>query len=166
MRLTRSLPRHCAALALMLLLAGCGSTRGVFAYAPQVRGNQVDADSLSQLVPGTATKADVTALFGSPTMTASFDDNTWLYISEVTRPRIFGTQTVLAQDVVAITFDSKGVVSDVVRKTGADSLPVRIASRTTPSPGTDANFFQQLFGNIGRFGPGFSGTSTGTGGNY
>jgi hypothetical protein len=29
-----------------------------------------------------------------------------------------------------------------------------VVARTTPSPGTEAGFFQQLFGNIGRFVPG------------
>jgi outer membrane protein assembly factor BamE (lipoprotein component of BamABCDE complex) len=165
LRLTRSLSRSCAALTLLALLAGC-STRGVWSYPPQVRGNQVDPDAMAQLVPGTATKADVTALFGSPTMKATFDDNTWLYISEVTRPRIFGTQSVLDQDVIAITFDAKGTVATITRKTAADSLPVSVVARTTPSPGTDATFLQQLLGNIGRYGPGFNSGGSSSSGNY
>jgi hypothetical protein len=32
-----------------------------------------------------------------------------------------------------------------------DGLPVTVVARTTPSPGTEASFLQQLFGNIGRF---------------
>ena len=32
-----------------------------------------------------------------------------------------------------------------------DSIPVSIVARTTPSPGTEASFLQQLLGNIGRF---------------
>jgi outer membrane protein assembly factor BamE (lipoprotein component of BamABCDE complex) len=165
LRLTRSLTRSCAALVLLALLAGC-STRGVLSYPPQVRGNQIDPDSLAQLVPGTATKADVTALFGSPTMKATFDDNTWLYISEVTRPRIFGTQTVLGQDVVAITFDARGLVASIATKTAADSLPVSVVARTTPSPGTEATFLQQLLGNIGRYNPGFNSGGSSSSGNY
>ena len=42
--------------------------------APVVRGNKVDAEHLKELVPGTSTKADVTALIGSPTARDSFDD--------------------------------------------------------------------------------------------
>jgi outer membrane protein assembly factor BamE (lipoprotein component of BamABCDE complex) len=165
LRLTRSLARGCAAFAVVAVLAGCGAP-GVLSYPPQVRGNQVDPDSLDQLVPGTSTKADVTALFGSPTMTASFDNNTWLYISEVTRPVIFGTQKVLHQDVVAITFDAKGTVASIEKKTAKDSLPVSVVARTTPSPGTEATFLQQLLGNVGRYGPGFGSGSGSTGANY
>jgi hypothetical protein len=38
-----------------------------------------------------------------------------------------------------------------------------VIARTTPSPGTEANFFQQLFGNIGRFVPGGAGPAPGGG---
>jgi len=43
------------------------------------------------------------------------------------------------------------VLQDIQRLTKDNSLPVEVVARTTPSPGTEANFFQQLLGNIGRF---------------
>ncbi len=148
-----------------VLLGGCA--RGFLSYPPQVRGNRVDPDRLEELVSGVSTRADVTALLGSPSARASFDPNTWLYISEVTRPKIAGTQRVLDQQVVAVSFDERGVVKSVEKLTEADSKPVAFVDRATPSPGTDSNFFQQLFGNIGRFGPGGgSGLAGTTGGNY
>ncbi len=153
------LSRCRAALAGCLLLAGCGW----LAPPPQTRGNHVDAEQLKELTPGTSTRADVTALLGSPTARATFDDNTWLYISEHTRPRIGGTQSVLNQQVVVVTFNSQGVLDHIDTKDAADSLPVRVVSRTTPSPGTEASFMQQLFGNIGRFNTGTP-TSTGSAG--
>ena len=151
--------RTCAGLALVATLAGCG-TGHYLSYPPQVRGHQVDPDAVAQLVPGTSTQADVMAVLGSPSMKATFDDNTWMYISEVTRPRIAATQNVLEQQVVAITFDAKGTVRGVETKDEADSHPVTIVDRTTPSPGTDVGFMQQLLGNIGRFGPGLGGNSS------
>jgi len=134
-------------LAACLLLAGCG----FFEAQPQLRGNRVDAEQLKELVPGTSIRADVTALIGSPTARATFDDNTWLYISEVTRPRIGRTQGVLDQGVVVLHFNEQGVLQDVKTLNQDDSLPVTVVARTTPSPGTEASFLQQLFGNIGRF---------------
>ena len=116
-----------------------------------MRGNRVDADQLKELVPGTSTRADVTALIGSPTARATFDDNTWIYISEVTRPRIARVQGVLSQDIVVLSFNEQGVLQDVKRLNQEDALPVTVVARTTPSPGTEASFLQQLFGNIGRF---------------
>jgi len=43
------------------------------------------------------------------------------------------------------------VLQDVKRLNQEDALPVTVVARTTPSPGTEASFLQQLFGNIGRF---------------
>ena len=90
-------------------------------------------------------------LIGSPTARATFDDNTWIYISEVTRPRIARVQGVLSQDVVVLSFNDQGVLQEVKRLNQDDAMPVAVVSRTTPSPGTEASFLQQLFGNIGRF---------------
>ena len=130
-----------------LLLGGCS----LFQAQPTLRGNRVDADQLKELVPGTSTRADVTALIGTPTARATFDDNTWIYISEVTRPQIARTQGVLSQDVVVLGFNDQGVLQDVKRLNQEDALPVTMVARSTPSPGTEASFLQQLFGNIGRF---------------
>jgi outer membrane protein assembly factor BamE (lipoprotein component of BamABCDE complex) len=141
--------RGCARLLLLgcLLVGGCS----FFQAQSQMRGNRVDADQLKELVPGTSTRTDVTALIGSPTARATFDDNTWIYISEVTRPRIGRVQGVLSQDIVVLSFNDQGVLADVKRLNQEDALPVTVVARTTPSPGTEASFLQQLFGNIGRF---------------
>jgi outer membrane protein assembly factor BamE (lipoprotein component of BamABCDE complex) len=136
-----------------MLLLGCMLVGGcsVFEAQSQLRGNHVDADQLKELVPGTSTRTDVTALIGSPTARATFDDNTWIYISEVTRPRIARVQGVLSQDVLVLSFNEQGVLQDMKRLNQEDALPVTVVARTTPSPGTEASFLQQLFGNIGRF---------------
>jgi outer membrane protein assembly factor BamE (lipoprotein component of BamABCDE complex) len=143
-----------AALALCLSMTACGW----MVPPPQTRGNKVEQDHLKELVPGTSTKADVTALIGSPTQKAMFDENTWLYITEVTRPRVGRTLGVLDQEVVVLNFNDRGVLAGVKTVTRDDAVSVSVASRTTPSPGTEASFMQQLLGNIGRF------TPAGTGG--
>lgn len=160
----RSRPR----LALVLLaalassgLSGCGLP-DFMTFSPQVRGNRVDADALKELVPGTSTTKDVVALIGSPTARATFDDNTWLYVGEMTKPVIGGTNEVLSQQVVALSFDNAGVLRGIETKSKKDSLPVSVVARTTPSPGSDATFLQQLLGNVGRFTPGSSSSLGGT----
>lgn len=145
---------NCALLAGCVLLAACSW----LAPPPQVRGNHVDAAELKELTPGVSTRADVTTLLGSPTAHATFDDNTWLYIGERTQPRIGAFQAVLSQKVVVLSFNDQGVLQHIETRDSADSLPVTVIARTTPSPGTEASFLQQLFGNIGRFVPG--GTSS------
>jgi outer membrane protein assembly factor BamE (lipoprotein component of BamABCDE complex) len=145
--------RLSVAVALCLSTTACGW----FLPPPQTRGNKVEAEHLKELTPGTSTKADVTALIGSPTQRAMFDENTWLYITEVTRPRVGRTLGVLDQGVVVLNFDGRGVLTDVKLVTQDDAVPISVASRSTPSPGTEASFMQQLLGNIGKFSP--AGTS-------
>lgn len=152
-------------LALLLTLCAAGtlgacSAPAFIGFPPQTRGNKVDPELLAQLVPGTSSRADVTALIGTPTTKATFDDNTWIYIGEVTRPLIGGTLKVHDQEVVEMHFDEKGVLRSMERKGSADSLPVSIASGATASPGNNASILQQLLGNVGRFNPG--GASPGT----
>lgn len=120
----------------------------------QLRGNRVDADQLRELIPGTSTRADVTALLGSPTTRATFDDNSWVYISETTQTRVGRTPGILAQDVTVLTFDQAGVLRGVQRLNQDDSLDVNVVGRATPSPGSEASFLQQLFGNVGKFNAG------------
>jgi len=135
---------------------------------PQLRGNKVDPESLKELTPGTSTKADVSAIIGSPTARDSFDDNTWLYISELTQERIGRTLGELQQNVIVLNFDEGGVLKTVNKLDQQAALPVSVIARTTASPGTEASFMQQLLGNIGRFNPAgalpSSGGGTGAGG--
>lgn len=148
------------------MLALCGSMAACswLLPPPQTRGNKVDPDQMKQLVIGTSTKADATALIGSPTQKATFDENTWLYITETTRTRLGQTLGVLDQTVVVLNFDDRGVLTGMKTVGNDASVPVEVAGRTTPSPGTEASFMQQLLGNIGRFNALGSGTPTGGGG--
>ncbi|MDE2515573.1 MAG: outer membrane protein assembly factor BamE, partial [Rhodospirillales bacterium] len=119
----------------LLCLGGCS----LFEAPAQLRGNKVDPDALKELVVGTSTEADARSLLGSPTAHATFDDNTWLYISEVTRTRIGRTPGVEHQDVVSLTFNDQGVLSKVTKLNHSDSLPVAIVQKTTPAPGTNTS---------------------------
>jgi len=146
------------AFGILTLLGGCSSISdssiNVFRAPRTLHGNRVDEYRLKELVPGTSTQADVTALIGSPTAKASFDPNTWLYLSEVTQTRIARTPGVDNQAVVSLIFDDQGVLRGINKLDQADALQATVVARTTPAPGTSASFLQQLFGNIGRFSPG------------
>lgn len=139
-----------------LALGACHSNSfdGLLTYPPQTRGNKVDPEVLAQLVPGTSSRSDATALIGSPTARGTFDDDTWIYISEVTKPIIAGTLSVNDQFVVVLTFDKGGVLRNVTTRNQGDSEEVAVVSRTTPTPGSNATIMQQLLGNVGRFNAG------------
>lgn len=151
--------RLAALLAAGLFLAGCS----VFAAPEQTRGNRVDPDVLAELVPGTSSRADVTALLGSPTAKGTFDENVWLYIGSITRTRVARTPSIVTLDLIKLTFDDTGVLRGIEHRDLDDSLPVTVVQRTTPSPGSEASVMQQLFGNIGRFSAGGGGGGPGGG---
>lgn len=140
--------------ALLLASLGACSVPGFMSHPIQARGNRVDPDQLAQLVVGTSTQADALALVGSPTARAVFDDNTWLYISELTKPVIGATNSVEDQQAVSLVFDRAGVLRQVETKNASDSRPVELVGRVTPTPGNETSFVQQLLGNVGRFSPG------------
>ena len=152
-------------LALAIVAAGCS----VVEAPQQLRGNRVDADVLKDLIPGTSTRADATALLGSPSAKATFDDNTWIYISATTQTRVGRRPGVTAQDVTVLTFDPAGTLRGVKKLDQDASMPVDVVSRTTPSPGSEASFLQQLLGNVGKFNagaaPGRGATPGGSGAN-
>ena len=139
-------------LLLLLPLSGCGLIH-VFDPTLRQRGSLVEPDALRELIPGTSSRADVVALIGSPTARASFDDNTWIYISQVTSTRIARTPGVRQQKVVILNFDQAGTLRGIAQRNRDDSKPIDMAAGATPSPGSEASFLQQLFGNVGKFTP-------------
>lgn len=133
-----------AALALTVLLAACTT------FVDQ-RGNLPEEDRLAQIQPGVTTREQVQQLLGTPSSTSTFDDSTWYYISMKTEQWAFLAPTTVDQKVVAIEFDQNGLVRDIQQRGLADANEVAMVERATPTPGKTLGFFEQLFGNIGRF---------------
>jgi outer membrane protein assembly factor BamE (lipoprotein component of BamABCDE complex) len=131
-------------------LAGCS----LFDAPRDTRGARLDPEVVKELVPGVQTRRDVLALLGTPSVTPAFDDITWYYIGGTTRQRVGRQQALEAQEVVAVHFTLDGVIEKVETLSLADAQSVQLVSRATPTPGTERNLMQQLFGNIGRFGTG------------
>lgn len=152
---------------LALTLGGCGVTR-IFNPTHSRRGALVEQEALKQLVPGTSTRADATSLLGSPTARATFDDNTWLYITQITSTRIGRTPGVTMQRVLVLQFEPNGTLKSLRQLDREDGKQIAMAPGATPSPGSEASFMQQLLGNVGRFTPaglpGAGGSGSGFGG--
>ncbi len=137
---------------LFWLLAGLGGC-SLFQAPLKYRGQSVTSDQLKQLVPGTTTEADVSALLGTPTNEGLFDANRWAYMGQITRSRIGRFPGVVHQDVVVLTFNDAGVLEKVQHLDKKQAVQVGMAAGATPSPGGSASFFQQLIGNVGRYTP-------------
>lgn len=149
-----------AAVLALIMLSGCSVIRSPM----QTRGHKVDEDLLKELVPGTSTRADVSALLGSPTARATFDDATWIYASSVTRTQVARLPGLESQEVTVISFNQAGVLQTIRRLNQDDAVPVDVVGRATPTPGSETTFLQEFLGNVGRLNPGGLGRAASAGG--
>ncbi len=147
-------------LAAILALPGCA----IFSDQPHYRGIAVSQHDLDELTPGISSEADAQALLGPPTVQEIFDNNNWIYISQITKMRIGRTEGVKQQHVVVLTFDNNGVLQGVSQKNLNNAVMVAMDSKETPVPGGKAGFFQQLVGGVGSYNPLGSANDTSGGG--
>lgn len=130
------------------------------------RGYVPDEDLMSQILPGVDNQESVRRTLGYPTSTATFDGFTWYYVSRRTENYLFFDERLIDQSVVEIHFDADGVVLGVVRHAVDEAKEITVVSRKTPTGGRKLGFFEQIFGNMGRFGSrgtGYSDPFRGTG---
>jgi outer membrane protein assembly factor BamE (lipoprotein component of BamABCDE complex) len=135
------------ALVAAVMLTQCQPTIDSRGYVP-------NPEALGQIEPGRQTRKEVQHILGTPSSVAAFNDDAWLYISRKTKTVAFFEPQVLEQNVVVVEFDGAGVVKDVRRYTLADGKVIDTVSRTTPAPGKELSFIEQLVGNLGRFNTG------------
>ncbi len=147
--LTRSPPRltvACLALAASLGLGGCslGFT--------ETRGFVPNDDDLARLEPGRQTRDDVQQLLGTPASQGVFDaDQSWYYVVRKTHRFAFFEPEVLEQRVVVVQFDGSGQLAEVRRYSYEDGIVIDPVTRTTPSPGKELTFIEQLIGTVGKY---------------
>ncbi|MFD2262420.1 outer membrane protein assembly factor BamE [Lacibacterium aquatile] len=119
-----------------------------------VRGNEVELETVEVIRPGVHTRSDIVQLIGSPTVMSTFNDKNWYYISRRTQTTAFFKPETIEQQVVTVSFDEQGVVSDVALAGMESKQEVAHVSRTTPTSGHSLTLLEQLFGNLGRFNSG------------
>ncbi len=126
-------------------LAGCTSVGEVMNS-----GYVVDQQSLA-LVPEGSSREQVLLSLGSPSTTATFDNEVFYYISQKReRPVAFMKPKIVDQSVLAIYFDKDGVVKQRSNYTLKDGKVFDLINRITPTGGKDLTFLQQLLsGNTG-----------------
>ncbi len=115
------------------------------------RGHMVDPVDLSQLTPGVSTANDVVAVLGSPTTVGTFDDSNWYYIGQRVERMAFFAPEVTERRVVAVRFAEDGTLATIEELSVEDGHEVEMVSRETPTLGREITFFEQMFGNLGRF---------------
>ncbi len=149
--------RGTAALALgaaAIALSGCNSSDTLTATSRGagetfVQGHIIDEDALAQ-VPVGSSREQVMLAFGTPSTTATFDNEVFYYISQ-TRQRgaAFMNKRLVDQRVLAVYFGSNGRVQQIANYGLRDGRMFDFVSRTTPTGGRDQNFLSQLLGGVG-----------------
>lgn len=108
-------------------------------------------DQLSVVTVGVDTRESVQAAIGTPTAGGVLNDQGFYYVSS--RFRHFGylQPEEISREVLAISFDEDGLVSNIERFGLEGGQVVALSRRVTDDNLPDTTFLRQLFGNIGNF---------------
>ena len=129
---------------LSALLAGCSGSGKDYSDAtiyPAKVVTMLGEDSVAEAV-------------GPPSAGGVLDNSGYYYVSS--RIRHYGARQpeVVSRELVAISFDQRGVVRNIERYGLEHGQVVAISRRVTSSSVEDKTFLRQLLGNLGRFNPG------------
>lgn len=148
---TKTNPRSTCALRKLVLalcgsaaLAGCTSTDALRPGETLTHGYVIDDESI-ELVPVGSSREQVLLALGTPSTTATFDNEVFYYISQ-TRVRSVAFQNLRVKDqkVLAVYFGDDGRVANIANYGLQDGKVFDFISRTTPTGGKDQNFIGQL----------------------
>ncbi|NOZ42675.1 MAG: outer membrane protein assembly factor BamE [Alphaproteobacteria bacterium] len=129
----------------VLLLESCTSRKFV-------RGYVADAKMVAAIRPEVDTRNSVRKMLGSPSATATFDNNSWYYYSKKSESLAFFKEDITALNIIAVHFDNDGYVTGIKRYTLADHHNIVPVGKRTKTFGRELSFIQELFSNIGQFG--------------
>jgi outer membrane protein assembly factor BamE (lipoprotein component of BamABCDE complex) len=134
------------AIVLALGLAACSPIEAT-------RGNLISETKFQQVITEKSTRNDVLRVWGPPTITSSFDPNTWYYIGEATRQKGIFEPEVEVRRIIRVRFDSlnNDTVTEISDLDPKQAKNVELVDRTTPTAGKKFNAMQQFIGNLGKY---------------
>jgi len=133
-----------SALVLAMSVSACTIER-------QAKGFVMDQQFKSGITPGFDNKTSIRNGLGNPSMTGTFNADTWYFVTEISRRRSFFKPTTTRREILSITFNEIGLVENVNTYTLADAIRVKPRKDKTPTRGKKLGVFEQIFSNIGRF---------------
>jgi outer membrane protein assembly factor BamE (lipoprotein component of BamABCDE complex) len=129
------------------------------------RGFAATPGSVEKLEVNTQSREDVIRLIGTPTAVATFNPNTWYYISQQQETFAFFKAEITEQNVLQLTFNDAGRLTTLKNYDLKDGQDIDMVSRVTPTAGKELTILEQLLGNVGKFsGPRQSNPGAPTGG--
>ena len=112
-----------------------------------------DDTALAGIITGVDTRDTVGAFLGRPSVEGLIGDAEWFYVRSQWKTVGAKAPQEVDRQVVAITFDEAGVVTNVERFGLEKGEIVAISRRVTTEPIKGRNALAQIFGNIGRLDP-------------
>jgi outer membrane protein assembly factor BamE (lipoprotein component of BamABCDE complex) len=151
---TGSLSKPAIVLSLLTAVAamtGCNSakTLGLSPGETLTQGYVIDQQQID-LVPVGSSREQVILALGSPSTTATFDNEVFYYISQTRRrPVAFMNPRLVDQRVLAVYFGEDSRVTNIANYGMKDGKVFDFIARTTPTAGKDQNFIAQLISGAG-----------------
>ncbi|MBE7218141.1 MAG: outer membrane protein assembly factor BamE [Caulobacteraceae bacterium] len=115
-------------------------------------GYQAQETKPQNMKVGVDTKSTVLAQLGSPSEKATFDPNTWYYVSQITDEYAYYKPQVRTRDVVRISFAPDEKVAAVDHMTLKDGFRIAYNPHETPTRGRSLSWVEQVLGTIGAAG--------------
>lgn len=131
-----------AALALAALGA-CAPTFRTHGYIPP-------QEALDSVVIGVDTRDSLAETLGRPSSTGLLDDSGWYYVQSRWRHFAYRAPEEIDRQVVAISFDARGTVTNIERFGLQDGRVVVLSRRITETSIRNMTFLRQLYENFGR----------------
>ena len=145
-------------------LSACNSSKMFGDLSPGEtlhQGYVIDQESIDS-VPVGSSREQVLLALGSPSTTATFDNEVFYYISQTRRRAVaFAKPTLVDQRVLAVYFGDDGRVTNIANYGLKDGKVFDFISRTTPTGGKDQNFLSQIISGAGKLTPGAAGSMLG-----
>ena len=136
-----------AALSTAALVAGC-NTASIAPGETLTQGYVIDEESI-QLVPVGSSREQVLLALGSPSTTATLDNEVFYYISQTrVRPVAFMNPRLVDQRVLSVYFGEDGRVEQIANYGLQDGKVFDFVSRTTPTGGRDQGFVGQILAGL------------------
>lgn len=139
----RGARRTALAVVAALALGACSATIDNHGFVPP-------EEELQQIIVGVDTRGTVEETIGQPAASGVLRDEAWIYSAYRVRNFAYQAPQVVERDVVAISFDGDGVVTNVERFGLEDGRAVQLSRRVTETSVRDLGFFRQLMRNFGR----------------
>lgn len=134
--------------ALTLLVSGCSVTETMNPKQTYTQGYVADPRAV-ELVPVGSSREQVLLALGSPSTTATFDNEVFYYISQTrVRPVAFMNARLVDQRVLAVYFGNDGRVTNIANYGMQDGKVFDFISRTTPTGGKDQTFIGQVLSGL------------------